>query len=646
MLMTLPAIAALGIFIGCRRLLGCCSPGAALVTSVLWYAFLVLGIEAMSFFRLLTGPCFSLWWATGCLGVFAYLRTQRATTTGASPQVPRIQCSGLFTRVDGSLICTLAALLSLIALATPSSNYDSQTYHIPRVYHWIQNQSVEHYPSAELRQISLAPGAEYFLLATVLLTGNDAWFNCAQLFSAILSLCALEILFRQFGPTSREWRGLLVVLALTLPQGALESITTQNDYLLAYWCLVVLVFCGDCTDQWRWKGTVRSLAIGTGLGLAMLTKSLALVYVLPWVVLYGIRQIKRTTVQACCLQLLYLTAAFLLIMAPNLLRNVRTYQSPLGDRDLSRSLQMQRFSPSIFMANVVMNLGMHAPPRKPGKFFEAYEQGLFILLEGLGVEPGKPLISFESQPFRLSRDPISEDAASCFFHLWLTLLAVLVAATTRTRGLSGKTHVACLGMSFATYCILLRWQIWATRFQIFYFLAAVPFIVTIIRSLPIGAKMRTPLGLILWSWCVSILLTNERRPVLSSDYWKSSWNDRYFVGFPHYREDLEAVAQLLSDQRSGSIGLVVGRNSPENFLWIKLREQGFQGRLEHAQPPITAANGPYEAWVFLNCPMPSHFDVTGWQVRTFSTCVVATRTPGPENKGTALPLTKLRPRFE
>ena len=46
------------------------------------------------------------------------------------------------------LLLPMGVVLLFLALLYPPNNYDSMTYHMARVAHWIQNQSIGHYPTS------------------------------------------------------------------------------------------------------------------------------------------------------------------------------------------------------------------------------------------------------------------------------------------------------------------------------------------------------------------------------------------------------------------------------------------------------------------------------------------------------------------
>lgn len=61
-------------------------------------------------------------------------------------------------------IALMITLVGFVAWISPPNNWDSMTYHMSRVMHWIQNQSVAHYPTHILRQLHMTPWSEYAIL--------------------------------------------------------------------------------------------------------------------------------------------------------------------------------------------------------------------------------------------------------------------------------------------------------------------------------------------------------------------------------------------------------------------------------------------------------------------------------------------------
>ena len=66
-------------------------------------------------------------------------------------------------------IVFIALVIAFTAWSFPPNTWDSMTYHLSRVAHWVQNHSLEHYPTHILRQLSYCPFAEYVIFLTLIL---------------------------------------------------------------------------------------------------------------------------------------------------------------------------------------------------------------------------------------------------------------------------------------------------------------------------------------------------------------------------------------------------------------------------------------------------------------------------------------------
>ncbi len=177
---------------------GLCWRRSFLSASVLWGFTLTAVTEALSIFKLLTFSWLLVCWtvATFISALFYYF-VSPSNTVRAAVKIP------LFLKFLLSSIFTIAILTCLIASVAAPNNLDSLAYHMSRVVHWIQNKSVEHYPTHILRQIELNPWAEFAIMHLQILSGSDYLANLVQWFSMIGSIIGATLIAKQCGANLR-----------------------------------------------------------------------------------------------------------------------------------------------------------------------------------------------------------------------------------------------------------------------------------------------------------------------------------------------------------------------------------------------------------------------------------------------------------
>ena len=89
------------------------------------------------------------------------------------------------------IVAIVLAITLFIALTAAPNNWDSQTYHLPRIEHWIQDRSLEYYPTSIGRQNDLGIVAEILLLQTRILSKSDFYYLLIQWVSMICSIAAV-----------------------------------------------------------------------------------------------------------------------------------------------------------------------------------------------------------------------------------------------------------------------------------------------------------------------------------------------------------------------------------------------------------------------------------------------------------------------
>src|SRR3984893_6103580 len=196
----------------------------AVVDGFLAWAFVSYAAsEIFGFVRLISmGPFLLLWLAANGI-VFCLLWSAR-------------QRVSKFLRIEFSLpICIVfifVAVTLFIALTAAPNNWDSQAYHLPKIEHWVQNLSLQFYPTATAKQNDFGPLAEMLLLQTRVLSGSDIYYPLIQWLSMVTSVATVFRITRQLGGDRNQcWAA--AVFLVTLPIGILESTSTQNDYVEA-----------------------------------------------------------------------------------------------------------------------------------------------------------------------------------------------------------------------------------------------------------------------------------------------------------------------------------------------------------------------------------------------------------------------------
>ena len=81
------------------------------------------------------------------------------------------------------IIIMILLITFITAIRVPPNNVDSLIYHLARIMHWVQNQSVAFYNTSIPSQNFLAPLAEYAILHFYLIMGSDIYSSLVQWYS-------------------------------------------------------------------------------------------------------------------------------------------------------------------------------------------------------------------------------------------------------------------------------------------------------------------------------------------------------------------------------------------------------------------------------------------------------------------------------
>ena len=172
-------------------------------------------------------------------------------------------------------ICMVTAITAAVGIP---NTWDSMTYHLSRVEHWIQNKTVAFYPTHIIRQLYSAPWSEFAIAHTRILGGGETSANFIQWMAMAGSLIGVSLIAGQLG-ANRTGQLMAASVAACLPMGILQSVSTQTDYVAAFWLTAFVYFIIETHRKFT---LVNVIAVGLSLGLAFLTKGYCYIFALPF----------------------------------------------------------------------------------------------------------------------------------------------------------------------------------------------------------------------------------------------------------------------------------------------------------------------------------------------------------------------------
>jgi hypothetical protein len=224
------------------------------------------------------------------------------------------------------LILVLSLLFIILYLAPPN-NTDSLQYHMSRVMHWVQNQSLRHYPTGFEPQLTNPIWAEEGILHLRLLWGDDRLAELVQLFAMIGCMVGVSFLAGLLG-ANRRGQLAAVIFSAGIPMGIMQATSTQNDYATALW--LVSLACWTVLVVQKEVEIIDLIFLASALGLGLLTKGTFYPYAIPLILWLFISLLKKVRLLRTVKIGLLLACIVLILNAGYWWRNIVTFGGPLG----------------------------------------------------------------------------------------------------------------------------------------------------------------------------------------------------------------------------------------------------------------------------------------------------------------------------
>lgn len=356
--------------------------------------------------------------------------------------------------------------LLFVALYYPPNNWDSMTYHMPRVMHWIQNENVDYYFTHNDRQLYSGPLAEYVILHLYLITNSDILSNLVQYFSLIISTVSIFLITKKLKLNAGSY-WLPIVLAISTPAAIMQSTSTQNDLVVAS-LLLSTVYYGF-SKSW--------FLFSVSLGLGMLTKNTYAFFILPFCIYFGLNWLKIYGVKIIHWFVFFILAV-VLINSVIWYRNYKYFGFPFGSKYVSnlvlnKSHSLKNVS-SVLVRNIGMQLGLPS-----GRYNSVVDKVVFAFHDAVNVGSSIPETTHYSMPYQ-TQFAIHEDLSGNFALMVLIIFSsIIFIFVDRTL----LPYFLCMSGGLFLYTFTFKWQPWGTRLLLPWFMISIPFVSVVVEKI-------------------------------------------------------------------------------------------------------------------------------------------------------------------
>ena len=480
-----------------------------------------------------------------------------------------------------SLFCIafIVFTVGLIAVIIPPNNWDSMSYHMPRVVNWIQNHSVADYPTNYTPQLYQPPWTEFAIMHFQILSGSDRFANLVQWFSMIGCLIGVSLIAKQLGG-SFQGQVLSVVVAATIPTGILQASTTKNDYVLSFW-LVCFVYYIVLTLTKK-NNEIYILRISFSLALAILTKGTAYIYAFSFLLWFTIFEIKKFN-RGLFKYILTIGGVVIVLNAGHYMRNFDLFGSPIST--FPQKYTNDVFSIPTFISNVIKNAALHMVIPLDIGFNHMIEGVVYKLHTILGVDINDPRLTWLGTKFSMQGIPTFEDTAGNPVHFWLILFTVTlyIAKYNLRKQKYSLSYLIALLSSFLLFCFLLKWQPWHSRLHLPIFVLFSPFVGVFFSKAFRYSSVTKYIIVILIQTSLVFVLCNENKPISTNkNIFTTSRIEQYFQIRDDIKNDYINAANVVQHQKCRNIGLFLHPDAWEYPFWVLLNENRVHNvRIEH-----------------------------------------------------------------
>jgi hypothetical protein len=446
-----------------------------------------------------------------------------------------------------------------IALAYPPNNWDSMTYHLPRIEHWLQNKSLNHYYTSNDRQLFSAPFAEILILQGRALSGDDYLANLVQWFCFLGSIMGISKIAGHLG-MNKKMQIISALFFAAVPMAILQASSTQTD-LVATFCIICLT---ERLFAWRKTGALfESISFGIALGLSILTKGTAYFIAFPFVLYFAvicIKHFRKRFIGGCLAAILCLAINF-----PHYTRNYLAFNNPLEAHSNTVSNFTIKSFVVTFFADINSNLVFPFHRTRVDKLLER-------ILDALEVDNtifpyGRPSIQGIENLITFH-----EDLVKNFLHMILIIITFVLFLYGKKRNM----YIFLVIGSWCMFAYCIPWQPWITRLQLPLFALSAPVFSLVFED---KNKFRKLSMFLLISYAILPLVLNSSRPLLpisgvtsEKTVWNTPRDELVFINRQYLDTSYTYACAAVVQAKIQNLGIIIGYDSWEYPLWRYIRK--------------------------------------------------------------------------
>lgn len=459
----------------------------------------------------------------------------------------------IFNPIDIIVLIVCGAAIYMSARTVPY-NWDSMTYHLTRIAHWVQNGSVAHYVCHDISQISAPPLAEFVVLHIYILSGcSDYFVNLLQTFSYLVSIFLVYKISDKIG-CNRFFGSLAALIFATSPIVFGEALSTQVDMYSGMWLMFFVYLSLYFTDiksklQWNLHSISRLILMGMSAGFAYLAKPsvciATFVFVIWILIVCIIRKDKLALVVKCAISLGLIA---LIIVLPEMIRNFITFHS-ISSSETSTEFLVSSYAPGYLFWNLVNNIKFNLSPRNLSMHHDNATNPLIIGLMLLAIVCG---IMIEIKK-RLKGKPGIELKMS-------------------------ESYTVASIVSMLIFCTVVQWYPFITRYEIGYLALLSPAVMIVFQYV---FDNRKALQYVFAAAIIAISIVTFLVGVRYHSGFLAVEGKRfeqYFAGREKY-EFYKEISDDIIENKYESVGFLCGNDSYEYPLWKMLENS--MSRFEH-----------------------------------------------------------------